>query len=83
METEATLEKTNGKKTPVPSPVAPRLGYTIEEFAALFGKHKNWGYRLVWKGKVKVIKPLGEMLIPHSEAQRLTESPADYDTLNA
>jgi len=82
-------EETQKKSKRLPKVKAPlselreRAALTLDEFAALFGKKKNWAYRAVWTGKVKVIKPLGEMLIPRSEVERLTSAPLDYDAANA
>ena len=83
MQADKTLEKPQRSQKKEPLPFDQRAAYTLGEFASIFGKHKNWAYRLVWKGKLKVIKPLGEMLVPRSEVDRLTSSPADYDTVNA
>jgi hypothetical protein len=71
------------KQKAEPPPLDQRPAYSIEEFSSLFGRQKNWGYRLVYLGKVKVIKPLGEMLIPRSEVERLTAEPVVYETANA
>jgi hypothetical protein len=84
-----TGKKKNSKKAEVkrercsPGELRQRPALTLDEFASLFGKHKNWAYRLVWNGKVKVIKPLGEMMIPQQEVDRLTAEPVDYETANA
>jgi hypothetical protein len=84
MKTDKTAQQQKKpKQKPEPLPLNQRPAYTIEEFSSLFGRHKNWGYRLVWTGKVKVIKPLGEMLVPRSEVERLTAAPVDYETANA
>ena len=79
MRTEETEQP--GKKNAGKPALDQRAAYTIGEFASLFGKHKNWAYRLVYANKVKVIKPLGEMLVPRSEAERLTAAPVDFETL--
>jgi hypothetical protein len=82
METEQSSEESERKKSKALRS-DQRAAYTLGEFASLFGKHKNWAYRLAWTGKVKVIKPLGEMLVPRSEVDRLTSAPVDYETMNA
>lgn len=81
MKPEKTAEEPK-QNAPTPT-LDQRAAYTLGEFASLFGKHKNWGYRMAWTGKVKVIKPLGEMLVPRSEVERLTSAPVDYDTANS
>jgi hypothetical protein len=83
MKTVETLEQAKPSQEKESPSLDQRAAYSFEEFASLFGKKKNWTYRLVWKGKLKVIKPLGEMLVPRSEVDRLTSSPADYETVNA
>jgi hypothetical protein len=55
-------------------PLTERAALSPNEFAAVFGKANTWGYRLIYSGKVKVIKDLGRMMIPGSELKRLLAS---------
>jgi hypothetical protein len=57
--------------------LAERPFLTPTEFASLFGKQKIWAYRLIYAQKIKVIKELGDMMIPRSELKRI-EKKADY-----
>jgi len=54
-------------------PLAEREAYTPQEFAALFGRGQTWGYRMLYRGRVKAIKNLGRLLIPRSELERLSQ----------
>jgi hypothetical protein len=58
-----------------------RAALNFEEFARLFGRKKNWAYRLAWRGELRVIKPGGEMMIPQSEVDRLISKPVKYEAL--
>lgn len=49
-----------------------RVAFTPIEFASLFGREKTFTYRLLYKGKIKCIKPgNGRILIPANEVQKL------------
>jgi hypothetical protein len=52
-------------------PAVTRRAYTCPEFAAQFGKGKQWAYKLVAAGKVKVLRGYGGLLIPVEEVDRL------------
>ena len=60
----------------------PQAAYTVFQFARLFGKERTWGYRMIYKGKVKVLPPdatiSGDFMIPHSEVVRLLSGPVSY-----
>jgi hypothetical protein len=47
------------------NPTVPveRVACSPKEFAAALGHHPSWAYRLLYKGKVKSIVGLGEILI--------------------
>lgn len=47
--------------------------YTPEEFASLFGHEKSWTYRMRRTGKLKAITDMGKLMIPASEAERLSK----------
>jgi hypothetical protein len=49
----------------------PRAAYRIEEFAALFSRHKSWAYRQIAKGKIKAITGYGITMIPAAEVDRI------------
>ena len=55
-----------------------RIGFSVTEFAALFGRKKDWGYKVIYAGKVKVIDGLGGILVPTSEIQRIKKSARVY-----
>jgi len=48
-----------------------RAGYSLEEFADLFGKSRTWAYRRMYAGDVKVIRGMGTIIVPVSEIERL------------
>jgi Helix-turn-helix domain len=79
-DTKKTRRKTPDNRPPL-SQLRERAALSLDEFASLFGRRKNWAYRLVWTGKIRVIKPAGEMMIPQSEVQRLTAEPIEYDAI--
>jgi hypothetical protein len=56
-----------------------RAGFSPREFAAKFGKHPTWSYRLAYSGKIKVITDLGRMLIPATELERVLSTAGRYD----
>jgi hypothetical protein len=43
----------------------PRAAYTMERFAALFGKEVTWAYRLKYKGLLKVIPEAAHAVVRH------------------
>ena len=51
-----------------------RMAYTLEETAAMFGKHRSWAYRQVRTKQLKVITGYGAMLVPRSEIERILNS---------
>ena len=60
-------------------PLHERAALSPTEFAMLFGKHPTWAYRLIYAGKIKVFSPAGgDMLIAHSEIQRIQSAQAVY-----
>jgi hypothetical protein len=48
-------------------PLTQRFGYSVAEFASLFGRSPTWAYRLIYKGRLKPISDCGRLLIPQSE----------------
>jgi len=48
-----------------------RAAYTIEQFSAIFGHARAWGYRMVRLKRVRAIRGFGSMLIPASEVDRI------------
>jgi hypothetical protein len=60
-------------------PLTERLGYSPAEFAALYGRHPSWAYRLLYGGKVKALTDLGRILIPASELERVLATAAPYN----
>ncbi len=41
-----------------------RMGYTPAEFAAHFGRHQSWAYRLLYAGKIEKIDHAGRIQPP-------------------
>jgi hypothetical protein len=60
-------------------PLAERAGLSPSEFSQLFGKQKVWGYRQIYRGRVKTITEFGRMLIPRSEVERILATAAPYN----
>lgn len=56
-----------------------RVACSPKEFAAALGHHPSWAYRLLYKGKVKSIVGLGEILIPLTELERILASATTYN----
>ena len=56
-----------------------RAAYSPKQFAALFGRHPSWAYRLLYRGKLRALTDLGDILIPVSELERVLSSAAPYD----
>ena len=56
-----------------------RRAYSPAEFAASFGRHPSWAYRLLYRGKVRALPDLGRILIPASELERVLSSAARYN----
>ena len=48
------------------------------EFAARHGKTKTWAYRLMYAGKLRVIKGAGTIRIPLTEAERFCQNVEVY-----
>jgi hypothetical protein len=55
-----------------------KLAYTPKEFSALFGREKTWAYRLLYAGKINAISGYGSIMIPASEAARITSDAGRY-----
>jgi len=51
--------------------VVDQKAFTLPEFAALFGRERTWAYRLKDAKKVKVIRDMGQLMVPASEVARL------------
>ena len=49
---------------------AGRLGYSLAEVAAAFGRSTVWAHRRVYAGELKVIRHGGRMLVSSAELQR-------------
>ncbi len=55
-------------------PIPGRLGYSVKEFGDLFGRGKDWVYKLIYAGKLKKIEDFGGLIIPATEAERILKS---------
>jgi hypothetical protein len=62
-----------------PQVMPNRVAFSPAEFSRLFGRHPSWGYRLLYKGKVKAVTDLGRVLIPATEVDRLLKTAGRYD----
>lgn len=60
-------------------PPPSRAAYSPAEFAALFGKHPTWTYRLLYAGKVQALTGLGRILIPAGELERVLAPAESYN----
>jgi hypothetical protein len=50
---------------------ASRAALSPREFAASFGRHASWAYRLLYANKIRAVTELGRILIPASELERV------------
>jgi hypothetical protein len=48
-----------------------QVAFTLAEFAAKFGKHRCWAYRLADEGLIRTISGYGTKLVPASEVERI------------
>lgn len=48
-----------------------RVALSVAEFSAAFGRHRSWGYRALYAGRVRRLDIPGVTLIPLSEVNRL------------
>jgi len=71
--------QTQSRAAREPMPLGERLGYTIAEFAALFGRSNTWGYRQLYNGRVKPIADCGRILVPRSEVDAFLARRAEYN----
>jgi hypothetical protein len=53
-----------------------RHGYSLAEFAGMYGKSTIWAYRQYYAGRLKVIEGFGARIVPYSEVVRLEQSAA-------
>src|SRR4051812_23194538 len=74
-------KKRVGKSLKITVPLSERAAYTPNEFAALFGKQTTWGYRMLYRGRVRAIKSMGRIMIPRREVERLQHELATLDEL--
>jgi hypothetical protein len=58
---------------------AIRVALSPREFAASFGKHASWAYRLLYSGKIHAITELGRLLIPATELERVLTNAKPYN----
>ena len=56
-----------------------RAAYSPAEFAASFGKHASWAYRLLYSGKIHAITEFGRILIPAAELKRVLAAAERYN----
>ncbi len=61
-----------------PIPPAGKVVLSPPEFAALFGRHYTWAYRMITEKRVKVITETGRILIPRSEVDRMLDQAKHY-----
>jgi hypothetical protein len=58
---------------------ASRAALSPREFAASFGKHASWAYRLLYSGKIHAITDFGRILIPTTELERVLNLAQPYN----
>jgi hypothetical protein len=56
-----------------------RAALSPREFAASFGKHSSWAYRLLYSGKINAITEFGRILIPVAELKRVAATAERYN----
>jgi hypothetical protein len=56
-----------------------RAALSPREFAASFGKHASWAYRLLYSGKIHAITEFGRILIPATELERVVAAAERYN----
>jgi hypothetical protein len=71
--------QTQSRAAREPVNVNGRLALSPAEFAASFGKHPSWAYRLLYANKLKAITELGRILIPTSELERIQSLAGPYN----
>jgi len=59
-----------------PQDLKPAL--TVKEFAEYFGRSKRWGYDIVYRGEVRVLRKSGVTMIPRSEVLRFLGEVEEY-----
>jgi hypothetical protein len=78
----ARVSAASGNLPPFTLKQAPQYGRTAcspAEFAASFGRHPSWAYRLLHDNKLKAITELGHILIPASELERVLSQAGPYN----
>jgi len=60
-------------------PLSERIGYSLAEFAALFGRSPTWGYRQIYAGRVKPVADCGRIIIPRTEVDSVLARRRGYD----
>jgi hypothetical protein len=72
--------QTNSRSGQDMEQIAPtRVAFSPREFAASFGRHPSWAYRLLYAQKIKAVTNLGRTLIPASERDRLLASAEPFN----
>ncbi len=56
-----------------------RVGFSPAEFAAAFGKHPAFAYRLLYSGKIKAVSNYGRLCIPATELERVMAEARPYN----
>ena len=51
-----------------------RTAYSLAEVSEMFGKPREWAYRLRDAGKLKAIEGYGQLMVPVGEIRRIVES---------
>lgn len=74
----ATAKTDSAGTDPRPQEPEQRLGYSVGEFARSCGKHKVWGYRQIYKGRIRVVRDAGRLLIPADEVRRFFSDTIAY-----
>jgi hypothetical protein len=54
-----------------------RAAYSLEEFSAMLGHNRAWGYRMAKDDRIRVIRGYGKALVPASELERILSGEED------
>jgi hypothetical protein len=71
--------QTQSRAAREPIPLSERLGYSVAEFATLFGRSPTWAYRQIYAGRVKAIADCGRLLVAHTEVDSILARGREYN----
>ena len=62
----------------LPNDPEKRLAYSVGEFARGRGKNRVWGCRQIYRGRIRVVRDAGRLLIPAHEVRRFLSETITY-----